>query len=104
MSYITIKEASYLWGISERRITKLCNENRIDGAIKFGWSWAIPIDAKKPDDARVKSDKEKVNHIHFPEKPVLVRKWAMPNKNTLSIKPIKELISEELTDGLWPVK
>ena len=101
MSYITIKEASCLWGISERRITKLCNENRIDGAIKFGWSWAIPTDAKKPDDARVKSDKEKVNHIHFPEEPVLIRKWAMPNKNTFSIKPIKELISEELTDGLW---
>lgn len=33
--------------------------------------------------------------------PILIRKWAMPNKNTFSIKPIKELISEELTEGLW---
>lgn len=29
------------------------------------------------------------------------REWAMPNKNTFSIKPIRELIDNELTDGLW---
>lgn len=29
------------------------------------------------------------------------RKWAMPNKNTFSIKPIKELLSEEMTKGVW---
>lgn len=33
--------------------------------------------------------------------PILIRKWAMPNKNTFSIKPIKELISKELTNGVW---
>lgn len=29
------------------------------------------------------------------------RKWAMPNKWTFTIKPIKELLTEEITDGLW---
>lgn len=29
------------------------------------------------------------------------RIWAMPNKNTFSIKPIKKLIEEEKTQGLW---
>ena len=29
------------------------------------------------------------------------RQWAMPNKNTFDIKPIKELIQSELTDGTW---
>lgn len=29
------------------------------------------------------------------------RMWAMPNKNTFSIKPIKKLIEEEKTQGLW---
>lgn len=29
------------------------------------------------------------------------RKWAMPNKNTFDIKPIKELILQEKTEGLW---
>lgn len=27
------------------------------------------------------------------------RVWAMPNKNTFDIKPIKELILSELTEG-----
>ena len=31
----------------------------------------------------------------------LERKWAMPNKNTFDIKPIKEFIEEEKTEGLW---
>lgn len=29
------------------------------------------------------------------------RQWAMPNKNTFDIKPVKELIQSELTDGTW---
>lgn len=32
---------------------------------------------------------------------IIYRKWSMPNKNTFSIKPIRELIDDELTDGLW---
>lgn len=29
------------------------------------------------------------------------RVWSMPSKNTFSIKPIKELIEEEKTEGKW---
>lgn len=29
------------------------------------------------------------------------RKWAMPNKWTFTIKPIRELIAEEMTEGVW---
>lgn len=29
------------------------------------------------------------------------RKWCMPNKNTFDIKPIRELIDEEITNGIW---
>ena len=57
MNYITVSEASEKWEISERRIQKLCEENRIDGAVKFGRSWAIPKKAKKPADARFKKEK-----------------------------------------------
>lgn len=106
MSYMTIKKAAELWSISERRLTKLCNENRIPGAQKFGWSWAIPEDAEKPYDGRRKkvSQKDKDSHSKESEQlisPIIERKWAMPNKNTFSIKPIKELILDELTEGIW---
>ena len=46
--YMTIKQAAQKWGIGERRINTLCQEGRIEGAAKFGKSWAIPADAKKP--------------------------------------------------------
>lgn len=60
MDFISVKAASEKWGISERRIQKLCEESRIDGTEKFGRAWMIPKDAKKPVDGRVKRS-EKVN-------------------------------------------
>lgn len=51
---MTVKEAAEMWGISARRIMKLCGEGRIPGAIKDA-KWLIPADAKKPEDKRVKT-------------------------------------------------
>lgn len=59
MNFITPKEASKKWGISERRIQKLCEEGRIDGVIRFSKVWAIPKDAEKPKDARLKTERKK---------------------------------------------
>lgn len=58
MDYISVKAVSEKWGISERRIQKLCEENRIEGTLKFGRSWMIPKDAEKPIDGRSKKRKE----------------------------------------------
>lgn len=55
--YKTVQEASAEWGLSVRRIQTLCNENRIEGAKKFGGVWAIPKSAEKPKDGRIKSGK-----------------------------------------------
>ena len=57
MSEQTSTIVSKVWGIGVRRINVLCNEGRIDGAVKFGHAWAIPADAKKPEDNRVTSGK-----------------------------------------------
>lgn len=54
---MTIQEASVKWNISERRIQVLCATDRIEGARKFGRQWAIPADAPKPSDARIKTGK-----------------------------------------------
>ena len=54
---ITTKQASDKWGISPRRISQLCNENRIPGAAKKGGVWFIPDSEQKPDDARIVSGK-----------------------------------------------
>lgn len=58
MDYITPKDASKIWGITERRIQKLCEEGRINGVERFGQVWAIPKDAEKPADARLKKKRQ----------------------------------------------
>lgn len=50
--YISIREASYKWGVSERRVNQYCTQGRIPGAERFGRSWAIPAAAEKPKDPR----------------------------------------------------
>ena len=57
MEYLSIREVAEKWGISKRRIQVLCSENRIEGAVRIGYSWAIPADAEKPRDERIKSGK-----------------------------------------------
>ncbi len=53
--FITVKQASEKWGISDRRIRTLCAEGKISGAYQEGRGWKIPADAKKPSDGRYKS-------------------------------------------------
>jgi len=50
--YLSIREASYKWGVSERRVNQYVTEGRIPGVERFGRSWAIPADAVKPGDPR----------------------------------------------------
>ena len=57
MEYITISEAAGKWGITSRRIQVLCSEGRIKGVARLGRTWAIPKNAEKPIDARIKSGK-----------------------------------------------
>ena len=54
LEYISAPEAARKWGISERRVQKLCEENRIPGVAKFSRMLFIPKDAEKPVDARYK--------------------------------------------------
>lgn len=52
MEYMNVKTAAQAWGISERRITMLCRNGRIAGAMKEGKSWLLPVNAVKPEDGR----------------------------------------------------
>jgi excisionase family DNA binding protein len=58
MQYITVKQASERWGISDRRVRVLCAEGRIEGVVKEGRSYLIPEDAFKPIDGRSLRGKE----------------------------------------------
>lgn len=98
MSLISVKEAADKWGIAPRRVQLLCNENRIPGAQRVGNYWVIPEDAEKPEDARKKTA---IKNNLINQNVHIERIWAMPNKNTFEVKPIHDLIVDEMTDGIW---
>ncbi len=50
-----VRDAAKLWNISERRVSYLCKKGQIEGAVKKGRAWLIPINAEKPTDGRIKS-------------------------------------------------
>lgn len=52
MELLTTTEMAKRWKVSRRRVSTLCREGRIEGAILRGNTWLIPEDAKKPEDPR----------------------------------------------------
>lgn len=101
MEYMTTKEAVKKWNISERRIRQLLSESRIEGAIKIGNSWNIPIDADKPIDKRSTSIgdiKFVISDEYFDkvEKLLLEYRTKM-NESSNSIKSLQDAINLEWT-------
>ena len=56
--YITAQEAAERWGISVRRVQRLCKENRMEGVLNINRVWLIPKDAQKPADERYKANRK----------------------------------------------
>ena len=52
MELLTTTEVAKEWNVSRRRVTTLCREGRIEGAVLKGNTWLIPADVKKPEDPR----------------------------------------------------
>lgn len=82
---MSAKEAAEKWKISQRRVSILCSENRIFGAMMVGNMWIIPANAAKPIDKRtIRYEKPK----NFVLKPFV--KWV-GGKSQL-IKELEKLI------------
>ena len=55
--FITVKEASIKWNISERSVRNYCVQGRVPGAVFVNGCWSIPEDAKKPTRLNEKENK-----------------------------------------------
>lgn len=53
MQYTSVKEIAKKFELSERRVQKLCETNRIRGCQMISGVWLIPEDAEKPSDERI---------------------------------------------------
>ena len=67
MDYISVKEAANKFDISERRVQKLCETNRIEGCNMVSGIWLIPSTAKKPADERLSSISQTENWMSLKE-------------------------------------
>ncbi len=57
--FMTIRETAEKWNLTTRRVQKMCSDGKIEGVQRFGNFWAIPADAKRPVDGRVKTGEYK---------------------------------------------
>ena len=48
IGYMQAEDVAKRWDVSMRQVQYLCKQGRIEGAVKFGNTWAIPEDAEKP--------------------------------------------------------
>ena len=48
IGYVKADDIARRWNISIRQVQYLCIHGRIEGAVKFGTTWAIPENAEKP--------------------------------------------------------
>ena len=53
--YITVKEYALKYNLHPRTVQLWCSDGRIEGAFKFGTTWAIPDKAPRPKDGRYKT-------------------------------------------------
>ena len=53
--FITVKEYAAKYNLNPRTVQLWCQDGRIEGAFKFGTSWAIPEGIPRPMDGRVKN-------------------------------------------------
>ena len=54
-NYITSKEYSERYKLNQRTVQMWCANGRIEGAVKFGATWAIPENTDRPLDGRWKN-------------------------------------------------
>lgn len=98
-----IREASEKWNISERRIRKLIQDGRIEGAKKIGTTWNIPDDTNKPIDKRIK-DKEIEFRIDLEEdyfKEVDAKLAKLNSKRPLPENTLKSLEEKNILDWTY---
>ncbi len=63
MQYITAGQAAEKWSLTIRRVQDLCRNNQIDGVVRWGRDWMIPVDAEKPGDRRRKTLPQPVQKV-----------------------------------------
>ena len=88
MDYMTLKEASKIWGVTPRWINYYCSAGRIPGAEKMGTVWLIPKNATKPLDGR------RENLPGNQEENIMIEVYYAEDDETIG-KSVKEYLEQQ---------
>ncbi len=59
--FLSVREAAEKWNVSMRWVNQYIQEGRVPGVERFGKSWVIPEDAKKPERLKPGPKEKKIN-------------------------------------------
>ena len=92
MLYMSVKEASLKWGLSEVLIRRYCSQGRVEGAIQDKGSWKIPFKAKRP--GRIVVVQEEVSpFVNSLYRIIINQNQLFVSLNVSTIKPSSFLVS-----------
>lgn len=98
MEYMTVLQAAEKWGVSDRRVRILCQQEKIPNVVKQGRAYMIPAEAEKPDDGR-RTRYKRNNSLHealFAEVDAL--KKVLDNRRPLTQGELQRLREEFLIE------
>ncbi len=47
-NYMTAQETAQKWGVSVRQVQQLCKNGKVEGVMRVGRNWIIPVNTDKP--------------------------------------------------------
>lgn len=97
MEYMNARQAAEKWHLDRRSVQRFCSSGRIEGAIQEQGAWLLPVDAKKPEDRRVKSGKYRKSNLK--RKTILIAEDNDVNRDMLKSIFDEEFDILEAKDG-----
>lgn len=98
MEYLTVTQAAEKWGISSRRVRLLCANGEIDGVIRKGKLYMIPMETEKPLDKRKLPNKRKRGEFADILTAIDVKKVKLDGMRPLTVGETQRLRDEFAVD------
>lgn len=101
MEYMKVSQAAERWGISDRRVRILCEEQKIEGVKRSGRGYLIPVNAVRPIDKRTRRGK----HISPEALPILdridLKKAGFDSRTPMPAGEYNQMMKEFLISDIY---
>ena len=94
---ITAKAVAEMWDITTNRVTQLCRDGKIEGAVKAGKSWLLPANVPRPKDGRSKHEAAHIDNTDRLPLPIGISEYCLASSRYYYIDKtmlIKDFLDE----------